>query len=209
MTETNKGRLAVNIREIRRSLGETMEEFGKHFIPSADKSIVSRWELGKSIPNAKRLKKIAELGNVSTEFLLNGRGLSVAQEREMLKKARKELASSPNGETLDKVKRQINESTLSFNGSLNSHNSILVDEIEQIIENLAQKHGYPDLMFAFSALKIVDNLTGNDNIEAQYSAFELFETLGLLLNNSDMSSDEISNLKQTALKKVNDLLNEI
>lgn len=71
MAKINKECLAAHIKIVRLSLGETMEEFGKHFVPSADKSIVSRWELGKSVPNAKRLKKITELGGVSIEFLLS------------------------------------------------------------------------------------------------------------------------------------------
>lgn len=71
MEKIDKKYLAINIKVIRLSLGETMEEFGKRFVPPADKSIVSRWELGKSVPNAKRLKKIAELGGVSIEFLLS------------------------------------------------------------------------------------------------------------------------------------------
>lgn len=60
------------IREIRMSRGLTMEEFGEKIYPVAHKSIVSRWESGRSIPNNSRLKQIAEIGNISVVNLLKG-----------------------------------------------------------------------------------------------------------------------------------------
>jgi transcriptional regulator with XRE-family HTH domain len=62
--------IGKKIKNIRLSLGMTAEEFGKMFTPPAAKSIVSRWEKGKSLPNPKRTKKIAELGNTTVEDLL-------------------------------------------------------------------------------------------------------------------------------------------
>ena len=58
------------IKNIRLSLGLTMEEFGKLFDEPAAQSIISRWEVGKSVPNANRLKKIAELGDTTVQELL-------------------------------------------------------------------------------------------------------------------------------------------
>ena len=58
------------IKDIRLSLGLTMEEFGKLFDEPAAQSIISRWEVGKSVPNANRLKKIAELGDTTVQELL-------------------------------------------------------------------------------------------------------------------------------------------
>ena len=58
------------IRNIRLGLGLTTEEFGKLFDEPAAQSIISRWEVGKSVPNANRIKKIAELGNVTVQELL-------------------------------------------------------------------------------------------------------------------------------------------
>ena len=48
-----------------------MAEFGEMFEPQASDSIVSRWEKSISTPNAKRIEKIAELGNVTVDELLN------------------------------------------------------------------------------------------------------------------------------------------
>lgn len=60
------------IKILRTKKGLTMEEFGELFEPTASKSIVSRWEKGQSIPNNERLKRIAELGNLTVEYLLYG-----------------------------------------------------------------------------------------------------------------------------------------
>ena len=58
------------IKNIRLCLGLTMEEFGKLFYEPSAQSIVSRWEHGKSLPRANRLKKIAELGDTTVQELL-------------------------------------------------------------------------------------------------------------------------------------------
>lgn len=70
----NKVEVGKRIFTIRKSLGLTMKEFGERLgKPIASDSIVSRWEKGKSLPNNERLKKIAELGETTVEYLLNGR----------------------------------------------------------------------------------------------------------------------------------------
>lgn len=63
--------ISRKIRKIRLSRGETMEEFGKLFDPPASKGVVSNWENGYNLPNQERLKRIAELGNVTVEELLD------------------------------------------------------------------------------------------------------------------------------------------
>lgn len=64
--------IAARIKSIRLSRGETLAEFGNEFEPKAARSIVSRWENGKSVPNAKRLQRIAELGNMTVDELVSG-----------------------------------------------------------------------------------------------------------------------------------------
>ena len=49
------------IKDTRLKLGLTLEEFGKLFNPPASQSLVSRWERGVNLPNAKRMKRIKEL----------------------------------------------------------------------------------------------------------------------------------------------------
>lgn len=58
------------IRQIRKNLGLSMEEFGKLFNPPASKGGVSNWENGYNLPNNERLKRIAELGNTSVAEIL-------------------------------------------------------------------------------------------------------------------------------------------
>lgn len=68
--DSNKN-IGARIKSIRTSLGLTMEEFGKKFEPVANRSLVSKWEAGKSLPNTKRLKIIAELGHTSVDELVS------------------------------------------------------------------------------------------------------------------------------------------
>lgn len=70
MSDYNKKEIGRRIKGIRMNKGMTLEEFGKLF--GASKSSVLGWERGENIPNPERLKKIAEIGGVDLDFLLNG-----------------------------------------------------------------------------------------------------------------------------------------
>lgn len=56
------------IRSVRESLGLTGEEFGKKL--NVTKVAVSNWENGNRKPDGDMLVKIADLGEVSTDYLL-------------------------------------------------------------------------------------------------------------------------------------------
>ena len=58
------------IRVIRKELGLTMTEFGNKLGLTEKSGHVSNCETGKNLPNNERLKKIAELGNISVGELL-------------------------------------------------------------------------------------------------------------------------------------------
>lgn len=62
--------LADRIKNIRLSLGETMEEFGKRF--NTSKATINNWEKGRNKPNKNNLLLIANLGGISLDELLNG-----------------------------------------------------------------------------------------------------------------------------------------
>lgn len=66
----DKQTVGKRIANIRKELGLTLEEFGKK-VHDANKSIVSKWERGDTLPSNKRIKRIAEIGGTSTEELLN------------------------------------------------------------------------------------------------------------------------------------------
>ena len=65
-------------------------EFGEKIDNTSD-SIVSRWENGKSLPNAQRLKMIADLGGLSISELLQGKpkGLSQYSTDELLQEIKR------------------------------------------------------------------------------------------------------------------------
>ena len=66
----DKKAVGLRIRHIRLSKGYTLEAFGKFF--NAAKSNVQNWEVGKYLPNKKRLKVLCQLANISLEELLYG-----------------------------------------------------------------------------------------------------------------------------------------
>lgn len=70
--EIDKKLVGERISAIRKSLGLTMEMFGNKVL-NADRSLVSKWERGKAVPNNARVKIIAEIGNVSVSYLLYGK----------------------------------------------------------------------------------------------------------------------------------------
>ena len=70
--EIDKKLVGERISVIRKSLGLTMEQFG-HRVLNADRSLVSKWERGKVVPNNARVKIIAELGSISVNELLYGK----------------------------------------------------------------------------------------------------------------------------------------
>ena|SRR5699024_2261812 len=71
MKNLRKKLIGERISEIRGSHNMTLEEFGK-VIGGATKSNVSKWEKGEVLPNRLRLKKIADFGNTTPEYLLTG-----------------------------------------------------------------------------------------------------------------------------------------
>ncbi|MCJ1783127.1 helix-turn-helix domain-containing protein [Mammaliicoccus sciuri] len=75
------------IISIRLKSGMTMENFG-NYTNNANKSLVSKWERGMSLPNKLRLKKIAKLGNITVDELLD---ITNYQELYELEKERNSL----------------------------------------------------------------------------------------------------------------------
>lgn len=64
----DKQAVGRRIRDIRVSLGETLERFSKRF--GVTKGNVHNWENGYNLPSKERLKAIAELANLTVEELL-------------------------------------------------------------------------------------------------------------------------------------------
>lgn len=75
MTAINNKRVGKKIKQLRLSLGESMEQFGMRF--NTSKGTVNNWEKGRNLPNKKNLKEIASLSNTSVNILLKGDSTTV------------------------------------------------------------------------------------------------------------------------------------
>ena len=62
--------ISQRIRQIRKNLGLSMDEFARRIDPRAKSGTVSNWETGKNLPNNERLKRIAELGGITIDELI-------------------------------------------------------------------------------------------------------------------------------------------
>lgn len=67
----NKEDVGKRILQIRKKFGYSMQQFGE-IIDNAPKGSVNSWEKGVNLPNEKRLKQIATLGNLTLNELLYG-----------------------------------------------------------------------------------------------------------------------------------------
>lgn len=76
MVIIDKKAVGLRIKNIRLLLGLTMEDFIERIDGKPGKGrsgTVNNWETGKNAPNKQRLQRIAELGNVSVDYVLHGR----------------------------------------------------------------------------------------------------------------------------------------
>lgn len=78
VNDMNKKSIGLRIKNIRESLGLSMEEFGRKL--STSKGAVNNWEKGKNLPNVKRLNEIAQLGNMTRNELVYGSVNDVVNE---------------------------------------------------------------------------------------------------------------------------------
>ena len=68
----DKKKVGNRILQIRNNLNCTLEEFGNMKEIQAERSNVSKWERGASLPNRIRLEKIARIGNITFNQLVYG-----------------------------------------------------------------------------------------------------------------------------------------
>lgn len=70
----DKIEIGKRINHIRTNIGDSMTAFGERIDANSPikSGVVSNWENGIQTPNKKRLKRIAELGNVSVDYILHG-----------------------------------------------------------------------------------------------------------------------------------------
>ncbi|WP_233649482.1 helix-turn-helix domain-containing protein [Staphylococcus chromogenes] len=73
-----KKKIGKKINRIRVNMGLSMNEFGERIDKASPvkSGVISNWENGIQLPNKKRLKRIADLGGISVEKLLNAQLVS-------------------------------------------------------------------------------------------------------------------------------------
>lgn len=168
------------IKEIRTSRFEkkiTLEEFGKLLSPPAIRPLVSKWEKGLNLPNEDRLKQIAKIGNVTTDYILFGKQLNGYGKRiEDLRKAEK-LTQEELGRILSPMKSKEEIAAIENEVYFPKY-----EELEQISEKLNSTVHF--IAFAISRRQSVHSLT-------DYDVYKKLDTTEKLLQASELKNDEL------------------
>lgn len=105
--EINKKAVGARIKQIRMNKGYTLEQFGKDSDINAERSNVSKWERGATLPNKARLEVIAKKGNMTVNELLYGNNKGDIEELEQ------RLMEIPIEERLKLILRVLNKTVKS------------------------------------------------------------------------------------------------
>jgi len=124
----NEG-IGKRIKEIRTELGLTMKEFGSILTPPASDSLVSRWEREINAPNRERMKEIAKYGDVTVDYLRNGKTTYVTF-------ADDKVISLENLEEISKkLENELNERLNKLeNGNISPFEGSIINNVLKIIE---------------------------------------------------------------------------
>lgn len=68
--EINPKVVGIKIKNIRLSLGESMEKFGERF--GTSKGTINNWEKGRNLPNKENLLLLSEIGKTTIEYIIYG-----------------------------------------------------------------------------------------------------------------------------------------
>lgn len=169
--KTSNPQIGERIKAIRKRLGENQSQFGEHFSPVVNKASVSRWESGKTLPSAAKLKIIANLGNVSAGYLINGSSTSGKEVNELLNKKIHGLNLT------EKEKEKINEASFdifsSVNKAINAMEKTAVSRIkkeETIIKNKPLVLNEQQTYSYFLSLLNLIRLYGTENQVTSFDA---------------------------------------
>lgn len=144
MTPEQLKELGERIKFVRTQLGLTMEEFIQRIDGKDGKGrsgTVNNWETGKNAPNKRRLKRIAELGNISVPYLQGVKPeLLKKWDDNMAKMFNDSVSSFENLQTMDKITVT---SIISF---LNSCDKVTTDKFNSfMIELLSDSELYGEI----------------------------------------------------------------
>lgn len=200
----DKNLIARNIKNTRLENGLNQEDFGKLFTPHADKSIVSRWERGKSVPSAERLKIIAKKANMSVRYFTTGKkmysDLTSDEKKELENEAKKYMQKE-----IDRKNQELYDS-LSDEKSvtdLSTSSKILLGDVVNLIQLVRGQSGENGLMHLDLILSSVINARINNFSDKEYASMMKINKKELDLFTTNLKLSEINEI-DFDIKKVND-----
>lgn len=192
--EINKVALGQRIKNIRQKKGLTLKEFGELF--GAEKGIVSRWENGKTIPNADRLKKLSIIGDVDLNYLLYGDILHFIYDylKIYLPSEKKFLANHIPAYEFQKLKKEIDSKNLSYTD---------LEQINPMLDKMIEK---TELYFQDTVIKYKNYILKHPEFQKEtfkkiYSEFDIFR------NNYSELSDFINDISTDNNQHLSDISN--
>ncbi|MCW6683051.1 helix-turn-helix domain-containing protein [Aerococcaceae bacterium NML160702] len=201
------------IQDIRLENNWTMKDFGEKINPSkpVTEGIISRWENGVSIPSAKRLKKIAEIGNTTVEGLLYGSRDFIIEN--FYEKFWADKASDRNADTKYLI-AYLNQMREEFWSAAENYEELDYIKLKIIFDSICDKYEKIVVQESSIATVICSNLNhtisnylNENNLYSEdiKPIFDLtkkyYEDLSLLCDDKIKIQDEIRNLSQMKMFK--------
>lgn len=188
-SELQKREIGERIKIIRQLLNLDQYEFGQIIVPNASASNVSRWERGLNVPNADRIKSIAEAGHVSVTFLLIGTGMTINDIQNFYKKI------SHKSNLTEEEKRKLKELSIEnkielifknriFNGShkifkddffnnLTPEESVLANQVAVLFNRVSDSEPPKDFLKDLSVyLAGITHLIAGNSSKAEFSELQ-------------------------------------
>ena len=164
------------------------------FDPPAPKGAVSRWEHGGS-PNKKRLKRIADLGDVSVEFLVNGApSLTFAEIKELSNRVKHGAATDFDKSQLKDVAMQNYINFSSIRDKFASDSNKRIKEEQQLFAS--KPLNFINTMALAYAMNIINEVRIRGNTEQQNSINVIFRGLDSIIDGKyqmDIEPQELIN----------------
>lgn len=195
------------IKAIRKSLGKSQEEFGQLFDPPAPKSSVSYWENGGG-PNKQRLQKIAELGGVSVEYLINGNRLSFADTKILFDKAvHKSKLSKDERQKLVESQLDVASAVSAMVSRWDTEARNQVEKQQTIIESNPlsgiELQAYGDFLNLFNLIRLHGSKEQQENFMVLLNMFRQIATGSIEYDKSDLLPNIDKLLSSFPIKKEN------
>ncbi|MFI3617005.1 helix-turn-helix domain-containing protein [Enterococcus avium] len=201
MNAAEKSEIGKRIKAIRTKHGMTLEKFGEIFEPTASKSIVSRWESGKSVPSNDRIKRISETFGVSTMYLLFGKKTSYDYPDDYYLNLLSDF--SPNEPEIRSIQKNTNLEEIKTFMSLEKLSNLdeqSLDALGGVVDLIKSKDSKYKKRFLHCLWAIsveLNSLSNNEDKNHDYkkSMFDLVMTLNyLLINYLELSNYQFAEL---------------